>query len=67
MRPGTRLNGFLLLQNMRLQAFVSEGVVNRSLRAEDAALLTRVEAMNLREIARWNLDLSFLRNGLGCR
>lgn len=58
MRSVKRFKGFLLLQNMRLQDFVREGLTHRTLGVEDAARLTRVEVLNLQEIARWDRDLS---------
>ncbi|HEX7783924.1 MAG TPA: hypothetical protein VF509_14040 [Sphingobium sp.] len=59
-----RFRGFLLLQNMMLKDFVRQGLANRSLAAEDAVRLIRVEALNLREMARWDRDLSTASNGV---
>lgn len=59
-----RFKGFLLLQNMMLKDFVRQGLANRSLATEDAARLTRVEALNLQEMARWDRDLSTASNGV---
>ncbi len=58
MRPDKRFKGFLLLQNMRLQDFVREGLANRTLGADDAARLLLVEGLNRREIARWSRDFA---------
>jgi hypothetical protein len=59
-----RFRGFLLLQNMMLKDFVRQGLANRLLAAEDAVRLIRVEALNLREMARWDRDLSTASNGV---
>ncbi|WP_088182685.1 hypothetical protein [Sphingobium sp. Z007] len=54
---------FLLLQNMMLKDFVRQGLANQSLATEDAARLSRVETLNIQEMARWDRDLSATRNG----
>lgn len=58
-----RVRGFLLLQNMMLKDFVRQGLAHRSIATEDAARLSRVEALNIQEMARWDKDLSAARNG----
>ncbi|WP_156448120.1 hypothetical protein [Sphingobium sp. CCH11-B1] len=52
-----RFTGFLLLQNMLLNDFVREGLASRSLGPEDAERLSRLEALNAVELARWERDL----------
>lgn len=47
---------------MKLQDFVRHGLANRSLSLEDAARLSRVEALNVAEIARWDRDLRITGN-----
>lgn len=42
---------------MKLQDFVRRGLANRSLSLEDATRLARVEALNVKEMARWDRDL----------
>lgn len=58
MRPGKRFSGFLLLQNMMLKDFVRQGLIDQSLGVEEADRLSRLEALNMQEIARWERDLS---------
>lgn len=57
MTAGKRFTGFLLLQNMILKDFVRQGLVDQSLGAGEAERLSRLEALNAREIARWSRDL----------
>lgn len=52
MKLGQRVREFLLLQNMMLKDFIRQGLANRSLATEDAARLSRVEALNIQEMAR---------------
>ncbi|RJG52903.1 hypothetical protein D0Z70_17835 [Sphingobium terrigena] len=63
MKLGQRVREFLLLQNMMLKDFIRQGLANRSLATEDAARLSRAEALNIQEMARWDRDLSAARNG----
>tara|TARA_B100001105_G_C22198380_1_gene360041 strand:- start:63 stop:281 length:219 start_codon:yes stop_codon:yes gene_type:complete len=57
-----RFRGYLELQNMMLKDFVRQGLARHSLPLEDAARLTRVEALNIQEMARWDRDLSAAGN-----
>ena len=52
-----RFTGFLLLQNMLLKEFIREGLASRSLGPEEARRLSRLEAINAMELARWEKDL----------
>ncbi len=63
MKLRQHMKEFLLLQNMMLKDFVRQGLANRSLATEDAARLSRVEVLNIQEMARWDRDLSAARNG----
>lgn len=47
----------LLLQNMLLKEFIREGLASRSLGPEEARRLSRLEAINAMELARWEKDL----------
>lgn len=58
MTPGKRFRGFLLLQNSMLKDFVRQGLIDQALDADDADRLSRLEALNMQEIARWDRDLS---------
>lgn len=57
MKPYKRFTGFLLLQNMMLKDFVRQGLIDRSLDAAEAERMSRLEQLNVREIARWGRDL----------
>ncbi|RSU54853.1 hypothetical protein DAH51_19470 [Sphingobium yanoikuyae] len=57
MKLRRHFSGYLELQNMKLQDFVRRGLANRSLSLEDATRLARVEALNVKEMARWDRDL----------
>ena len=57
MKTDRRLTGFLLLQNSMLNAFVRQGLADRSLGVLEAERLSRLEALNLQEITRWKRDL----------
>lgn len=52
-----QFTGFLQLQNMLLRDFVREGLASRSLGREIADMLSRLEALNEAELARWRRDL----------
>ena len=58
MRLDKRFRGFLLLQNRMLKDFVRQGLIDQSLEVEEADRLSRLEALNMQEIARWDRDLS---------
>lgn len=57
MKPCKRFTGFLLLQNMMLKDFVRQGLIDQSLDAAAAERLSRLELLNVQEIARWGRDL----------
>lgn len=58
MGTGKRLKDFLRLQNMMLKDFVRQGLASRSLALGDAERLSRIEKLNVQEIARWDHDLA---------
>ncbi|MFY9348876.1 MAG: hypothetical protein WAO77_00895 [Sphingobium sp.] len=58
MTPSKRFRGSLLLQNLMLKDFVRQGLIDQVLDAGEADRLSRLEALNAREIARWDRDLS---------
>ncbi|MBA4090247.1 MAG: hypothetical protein C0494_06605 [Sphingobium sp.] len=60
MTAAKRFTGFLLLQNMLLNDFVREGLARQSLGRDEADRLSRLEALNAAELARWKRDLSIL-------
>jgi hypothetical protein len=58
MNAAKRFTGFLLLQNMVLRDFVREGLAKQSLDRDEVERLSRLEAVNAAEVARWERDFS---------